>query len=154
MTWGAIGWLNDIRRWTAIVAEFLAPGGFLYLAEHHPFPMLLRPDGERLYCHYPWRSAPDDPIVEDDPTTYTGDATTFTHTRAYFWNHTLSDIIGGLIDNGLRLDFLHEHETVPWQMFPMRDRDRRRHVRAAGRLSAHPPLLLAQSIEAGGVIHG
>jgi SAM-dependent methyltransferase len=119
VTWGAIGWLNDIRRWTAVVAGFLAPGGFFYLAEHHPFPMMLQPDGERLCCHYPWRSAPDDPIVEDNPTTYTGDATTFTHTRAYFWNHALSDIIGGLLDNGLRLDFLHEHETVPWRMFPI-----------------------------------
>ena len=119
VTWGAIGWLNDIRRWTAVVAEFLAPGGFLYLAEHHPFPMMLRPDGERLHCHYPWRSAPADPIVEDSPATYTGDPTTFTHTRAYTWNHALSDILCGLIDHGLRLDFLHEHETVPWRMFPM-----------------------------------
>ena len=119
VTWGAIGWLNDIRRWTAVVAAFLAPGGFLYLAEHHPFPMMLQPDGERLYCHYSWRTAPDDPIVEDNSTTYTGDTTTFTNTRAYFWNHTLSDIIGGLLDHGLRLDFLHEHETVPWRMFPM-----------------------------------
>jgi SAM-dependent methyltransferase len=118
VTWGAIGWLNDIRRWTAVVAEFLAPGGFLYLAEHHPFPMLLEPDGGRLYCHYPWRSAPDDPIVIDDPTTYTGDPTTFAHTRSYLWSHTFSDIIGGLIEHGLRLDFLHEHETVPWQIFP------------------------------------
>jgi len=118
VTWGAIGWLNDIRRWTAIVGEFLAPGGFLYLAEQHPFPMMLQPDGERLYCHYPWRSAPDDPIVEDSPTTYTGDPATLTHTRAYSWNHALSDILGGLLERGLRLDFLHEHETVPWQIFP------------------------------------
>jgi SAM-dependent methyltransferase len=118
VTWGAIGWLSDIRRWTAIVAEFLAPGGFLYLAEHHPFPMMLEPDGERLYCHYPWRSAPDDPIVIDDPTTYTGDSTRFTHTRSYLWSHTFSDIIGGLLGHGLRLDFLHEHETVPWRIFP------------------------------------
>jgi len=118
VTWGTIGWLNDIRRWTAIVAEFLAPGGFLYLADHHPFPMMLQPDGERLFLHYPWRSAPDDPIVEDSPITYTGDPTTLTHTRAYSWNHALSDIIGGLLDHGLRVDFLHEHETVPWQIFP------------------------------------
>ena len=31
----------------------------------------------------------------------------------------LSDIIGGLLESGLRLDFLHEHETLPWRHFPM-----------------------------------
>src|SRR6185312_4150327 len=30
VTWGAISWLNDIRRWAAVAAVFLAPGGFLY----------------------------------------------------------------------------------------------------------------------------
>jgi len=118
VTWGAIGWLPDIRRWTALVAEFLAPGGFLYLAESHPFVLMLQPEGERLHCHYPWRSAPDDPIVEDTPTTYTGDETVLTHTRSYTWNHALSDILGGLIDYSLWLDFLHEHERVPWRIFP------------------------------------
>ena len=36
VTWGAIGWLPDIRRWAEIVAHFLKPGGLLYLAEAHP----------------------------------------------------------------------------------------------------------------------
>lgn len=118
VTWGAIFWLPDIRRWSALVAEFLAPGGFLYLAESHPFALMLQPEGERLHCHFPWRSAADDPIVEDTPTTYTGDEAILTQTKSYSWNHAFSDILGGLIDHGLRLDFLHEHETVPWKIFP------------------------------------
>ena len=36
VTWGAIYWLPDIRRWAEIVAFFLRPGGTLYLAEGHP----------------------------------------------------------------------------------------------------------------------
>ena len=36
VTWGAIYWLPDIRRWAEIVAFFLKPGGTLYLAEGHP----------------------------------------------------------------------------------------------------------------------
>jgi hypothetical protein len=31
----------------------------------------------------------------------------------------LSDIIGGLLEAGLHLDFLHEHERLPWRYFPM-----------------------------------
>jgi SAM-dependent methyltransferase len=119
VTWGAIGWLNDIRRWTTLVAAFLAPGGFFYLAEGHPFAMMLHAEGDRLFSHFPWRSAPDEPIVEDSPKTYTGDATIFTHTKFYCWNHAFSDILSGLIDHGLRIDFLHEHEAVPWQIYPM-----------------------------------
>jgi SAM-dependent methyltransferase len=36
VTWGAINWLPDIARWAQIVAQFLRPGGFLYLADQHP----------------------------------------------------------------------------------------------------------------------
>jgi SAM-dependent methyltransferase len=117
-SWGAICWLHDIRRWTEIVAESLAPGGFLYLADGHPFALMLDQTDRRLYCQFPWRSAPDEPIVEDSAKTYTGDETVLTHTKSYAWNHAFSDILCGLIDHGLRLDFLHEHEGVPWLMFP------------------------------------
>jgi len=118
-SWGAICWLHDIRRWAAIVAQLLAPGGFAYLADHHPCAIVLDPEGGRLYWRDPWRSPPDAPIGYDAPTTYTGDDTVFANARAYNWNHPLSDILCGLIDHGLRLEFLHEHETVPWRMFPM-----------------------------------
>ncbi len=33
---------------------------------------------------------------------------------SYDWAHPLSSIIGGLLDAGMRLEFLHEHETLPW----------------------------------------
>lgn len=118
-SWGAICWLHDIRRWAAIVARLLAAGGFVYLADHHPCAIVLEPEGERLYWRDSWRSTPDAPIDYDAPTTYTGDDTVFANARAYNWNHPLSDIVCGLIDQGLRVEFLHEHETVPWRMFPM-----------------------------------
>ena len=35
------------------------------------------------------------------------------------WLHPLSDIVGGLIEAGLTLDWLHEHAQVPWRMFQM-----------------------------------
>lgn len=34
---GALNWLPDVRRWAAVVASLLQPGGFLYLSEFHPF---------------------------------------------------------------------------------------------------------------------
>lgn len=117
-SWGAICWLHDIRAWAAIVAQFLAPGGFFYIADQHPCAIVLEQEGGRLYWHQSWRSTPDDPVGYDAPTTYTGDDAVFANVRAYNWNHPLSDILCGLIDHGLRIDFLHEHEIVPWYMFP------------------------------------
>ena len=38
--------------------------------------------------------------------------TPLAHTRSYEWCPPLSDIIGGLLESRLRLDFLHEHETL------------------------------------------
>jgi SAM-dependent methyltransferase len=34
---GALCWLPDIDRWARTAASLVAPGGFLYLAEFHPF---------------------------------------------------------------------------------------------------------------------
>ena len=38
---GALVWLPDIPRWARVVANLLAPGGFLYLVEGHPFVQIL-----------------------------------------------------------------------------------------------------------------
>jgi len=119
VTWGSIIWLPDIRRWARIVAELLASGGWLYLAEGHPSTLSLDEVDGRLVALRPWRTAVTAPFVCDDTTTFTGDPTPLTHTRSYEWCHPLSDIIGGLLEAGLHLDFLHEHEGLPWRYFPM-----------------------------------
>ncbi len=118
-TWGTIVWLADIGRWAATVASLLAPGGFLYIADAHPTALGFEQVGDDLVLTHPWRTAPDRPLVFDGGETYTGDATPLAHPRTYEWQHPLSAIIGALLDAGLRLDFLREHEEVPWQIYPM-----------------------------------
>ena len=119
VTWGSIIWLPDIRRWAQIVAELLVPDGWLYLAEGHPSTLSLDEVDGRLVALRSWRTPASAPFIYDDTSTYTGDPTPLGHTRSYEWCHPLSDIIGGLLDAGLRLDFLHEHERLPWRYFPM-----------------------------------
>ena len=36
VSWGALCWLPDVFAWARIAAAFLAPGGYLALAEAHP----------------------------------------------------------------------------------------------------------------------
>jgi SAM-dependent methyltransferase len=119
VTWGAINWLPDIRSWAQVVADVLEPGGVLYLCETHPAALCLEEIDGRIVAHYDWRSSCDRPIVMEAPTTYTGDARPLTHTRTYEWIHPLSAVLGGLEEAGLTVEWLHEHELLPFRLFPM-----------------------------------
>lgn len=118
-TWGAINWLPDIRNWARVAASLLSPGGFLYMAEAHPVTLVFEEVEGRLVPFYPWRTPLDQPLNTDTPTTYTGATTPLINRRAMEWMHPLSDIVGALIAEGLRIELLHEHELLPWQLFPM-----------------------------------
>ena len=59
------------------------------------------------------------PLVFDEPQTYTGDPTPLTASRTYQWIHSLSRLVNALIGAGLTLEFLHEHSSLPWPLFPM-----------------------------------
>ena len=145
VTWGSIIWLPDIRRWAQIVAELLAPGGWLYLAEGHPSTLSLDEVDGRLVAIRAWRTPTNAPFAYDDATTYTGDPTPLAHTRSYEWCHPLSDIICGLLEADLRLDFLHEHERLPWRYFPMMEKAEDWGYRLP---NGHPPLPLSFSLRA------
>ncbi len=117
VTWGTITWLPDIRRWAGVVASLLGPDGALYLADAHPSALMLEEIDGRIQPHYRWRVPADRPLLFDDPVTYTGDPAPLAHTRNSEWIHPFSEILGGLIEAGLRLEFLHEHERLPWKLF-------------------------------------
>jgi SAM-dependent methyltransferase len=46
---GALVWLPDVPRWARVVAGLLAPGGFVYLAEAHPFAQILESGSSGLW---------------------------------------------------------------------------------------------------------
>ena len=58
------------------------------------------------------------PLVSDDPGTYVATDVTFTHTTGHSWNHGLGEIVTALLDEGLVLTQLVEHDTVPWNALP------------------------------------
>lgn len=116
---GALCWLPDIRAWAAVVAELLAPGGRLFLREGHPVLWALgdpRPDG-LLVLEYPYVETPV-PEVFDEPGTYVATDHVFQHTRSASWNHGLGEIISALLEAGLVLTALAEHDSVPWDARP------------------------------------
>jgi SAM-dependent methyltransferase len=119
VTWGAISWLPDITRWAKIVAHFLKPGGALYLAEGHPVAMVFD-DSRRLSDGNPGYFAPyfqREPVVTDDPTDYVDRTVRLKSTWQYNWMHPLGAIVTALLDAGMHLDWLREHDSVTWKMF-------------------------------------
>jgi hypothetical protein len=54
---------------------------------------------------------------DETPADYTGDFPNLTAGPEYWWDHRLGDILTALAGAGLRLDWLHEHDRVPWPMF-------------------------------------
>ncbi len=119
VSWGSLNWLPDVWRWGKVVASLLAPGGFLYLVEQHPFISVMKERDGRLEPFYAWRTPMEHPILTEAAATYNEDKTQLTHSRMHEWEHPLSDIITALLAAGLRLDFLHEHEVLPWRRHPM-----------------------------------
>jgi SAM-dependent methyltransferase len=119
VTWGAIGWLPDIAAWAGIVAHFLKPGGRLYLAEGHPAALVLDdaaagPDGRPgfLVPYLGGRA-----MLFEDERDYADPEARLANRRTVEWLHPLGAVVTALIEAGLTLDWLHEHDCVPWRMF-------------------------------------
>jgi len=115
---GALCWMPDIRRWAAVVASLLAPGRRLFLREGHPVLWAIdERHSEQLVIDYPYFETAE-PIVFEDPTTYVDGEARLEHAVTISWNHGLGEIVSALLDEGLVLTQLVEHETVPWEALP------------------------------------
>jgi SAM-dependent methyltransferase len=115
---GAVCWLPDIARWAGVVASLLRPGGRLFIREGHPMLWSLdEAHTDRLVVEYPYFER-EEPLVFDDAGTYVETAAIFTQNRTHSWNHGLGQIVTALLDAGMALVGLVEHDSVPWNALP------------------------------------
>ncbi|GAA2499558.1 methyltransferase [Winogradskya humida] len=116
---GAIGWLPDIRRWAKVVATLLRPGGRLFIREGHPVLWGLQ-DGREddvLALEFDYFEHKD-PLVWDEGGTYVATEHEFVNTVTHSWNHGMGEIVTALLDAGMTITGLVEHDTVPWLALP------------------------------------
>ena len=111
---GALCWLPRIADWARVVSELLRPGGWLFIREGHPVLWSLAERQDRLEIEFPYFERAE-PLVWDEQGTYVQTDTTFEHTVTHDWNHGLGEIVTALMDAGLRLTMLVEHDSVPWE---------------------------------------
>jgi SAM-dependent methyltransferase len=125
-TWGTIVWLPDLKRWASQIAAVLVPGGELYFADAHPSFLAMDEREGTLVPTYDFQTPEESPLIFEDMTTYTGDPTPLVNRRSCQWVHSLSSVIGSLLEAGLAIEMLREHEVLPWQgvkmLVPVDDR--------------------------------
>jgi SAM-dependent methyltransferase len=117
-SWGVLYWLPDLTRWGQIIARYLKPGGFFYVAEGHPFlnTFYNEPDAINLRPQYGYF-----PHLEPaywPPSTDYADQTQTTSHPSYEWQHSVGEILDALLAADLRIEFFHEHSFLTWNYFP------------------------------------
>jgi SAM-dependent methyltransferase len=116
---GALCWLPSITRWAEVVATLLRPGGRLFIREGHPMLWSLadpRPD-KLLTVEWPYFERPE-PTIWDEGGTYVETDVVFKHNVTHEWNHGLGEVVTALLDEGMTLTGLVEHDSVPWEALP------------------------------------
>ncbi|MEH3139542.1 MAG: class I SAM-dependent methyltransferase [Mycobacterium kyogaense] len=115
---GALCWLPRIDEWARVVSALLAPGGSLFIREGHPILWSMDESfDDDLHLRFPYFEHRE-PLEWDDDQTYVDSPGRLTATKTYEWNHSLGEIVSALLTNGLRLDAMVEHDSVPWEALP------------------------------------
>ncbi len=114
---GALNWLPDIPRWARVVASLMKPGGRFYLLEFHPLAWMLSDEEIAFDPQYSYFFTPEGVVIEDDRDYADPDAR-LTNVVTHEWAHPLSEVISALVDAGLRIEFVHEFDTIAYQRWP------------------------------------
>lgn len=113
-SYGVLAWLPDLRPWAEGIARCLRPGGTFYIAEFHPLLGMLDDAGDRI--QYPYFHS-GEPLELTAEGSYADRESGFRH-PGYEWTHSLADVVGALLERGLRLEFLHEFPYVLHPCYP------------------------------------
>jgi SAM-dependent methyltransferase len=116
---GALCWLPSISRWARVVADLLRPGGRLFIRDCHPMLAALaddRPD-DLLVVDLPYFERTE-PSSWDQAGTYVTTDTAFTSNVTHEWNHGLGETVSALLEAGMTITGLAEHDSVPWEALP------------------------------------
>ena len=111
-SYGTIGWLPDLDKWAKIISMFLKPGGKFVLVEFHPFLWMFDDNFKKIEYNY----FNDGPIIETEKGTY-ADKDAPLNEKSVGWNHSISEVINSLLQNGLEINSMKEFDYSPYNCF-------------------------------------
>ena len=112
MSYGVLLWLSDIKKWAKIISHFLKKGGTFYIVELHPYTNMLSYEFKTEHKYFD-----KGPYMDDSEGTYS-DWNAKIKTETYIWFYTMGDVINSLIDEGLKIQFVHEFPYTMYEQFP------------------------------------
>ncbi len=114
VSYGALPWLPDLSVWARVVAKHLVPGGAAHVIECHPVGFMLDEQQQSavpLTVKYPYRSRA--AYYDDADGTYAEQRVSVPVRGNYAWFRGLGDVIQPLLEAGLQLVHLSEHDEGP-----------------------------------------
>lgn len=111
-SYGTITWLPDLDRWAKLISNYLKPNGRFIFAEFHPVVWMFDDDFNRVAYNY----FNIGPIIETESGTY-ADREAEISQQYVCWNHSISEVITGLIQNGLVVNSMQEFDYSPYNCF-------------------------------------
>lgn len=111
-SYGVIGWLPDMKKWAKVIASFMKNEARFVMVEFHPVVWMF--DDDFTYIKYPYSSK--EPIVETYEGTYANQSAELSQ-EYVMWNHSIAEVMQGLIDNGLLVSGFQELDWSPYACF-------------------------------------
>jgi 2-polyprenyl-3-methyl-5-hydroxy-6-metoxy-1,4-benzoquinol methylase len=115
-SYGVLNWLSDIPRWAKIAADHVKPFGIFYIAEFHPFAMVMDDEADSYCLRYPYFEK--NVLSFKVQGSYADRHAKLNTMVEYGWNHTLGEIVTSLIEAGLTIEFLHEFPFSVYEQLP------------------------------------
>lgn len=121
-SYGTIGWLPDLEPWGRMIASRLTPGGVFHIIDIHPFLTVFDDFAENppLKVIYPYFSR--EPMYFEEHGSYADRDADFV-ADSYEWQHTMSEIVGSLVNAGLRIERLEEYPVIAWKALDFMEQD-------------------------------
>ena len=114
-SYGVIGWLPDLKPWAQMIAQRLKVGGVFYMVEFHPIVWMFDYTGDAPVMKYGYHQ--DEVIYEEYKGTYAQQDAAIV-SKEYAWNHGLGEVVTSLVEAGLKIEFLQEHDASPYDVLP------------------------------------
>lgn len=123
-TTGVLGWLPEVVPWARLAAQFLKPGGTLFVADVHPVVSIFDETAEtgvyRMNFPYFERT---EPQRYKESGCYAEPGVDI-QTDACYWNHGIGEIVSAVLGAGLTLQSFREYPFMAWPHLPwMVERD-------------------------------
>ncbi|HFA49183.1 MAG TPA: class I SAM-dependent methyltransferase [Bacteroidetes bacterium] len=139
-SYGTTVWLPDLEKWAAIVSRYLKKGGLFYIAEFHPTLYMFNFENHQVEYSYFNKGEPFKEEVEGSYATSDSKA----KGTEYFWNHSISEKVNALLNEGLTLLELNEYDFSPYNCFPnLVEREPGRYVWGADKFGVKMPMVLS-----------